>query len=425
MKLGIIADDYTGGTDAASFVVNAGLRCIQVNGIPDSAVTAGLPADIDAIVVSLKSRSEPKQDAINHSLAAYRWLKAQGCSQIQLKYCSTFDSTADGNIGPVTDALLDEAGLTTTIVCPSLPVNGRQVFFGNLFVNGVPLNESGMKNHPLTPMHDANLMRLMDAQSQGSSALIDFQTIEKGCEAVRRRFAQLSNEGYRYVVVDAFNDNHLDVLGQAFHDLALITGGSGISGGIAIQRQPDSSGKTNVPLPEAAKTVVISGSCSTQTNLQVSRYEAIAPSLKLDLDEVMNNPSYPQVLANWVEANSHQRYAPLVRATVDATELAFIRQHYPEDISLQSEQVFGHMVRELSARGFNSFIAAGGETSGSVTRALDVDALEIGVTIAAGVPWVRVTNHDCYLALKSGNFGSPDFFQQAQDMFLPNLEETC
>ncbi|MBH0094764.1 four-carbon acid sugar kinase family protein, partial [Pseudoalteromonas sp. SCQQ13] len=229
MLLGVIADDFTGATDIAGFLVEHGMRTVQLNDVPHSNTVV----DADAVVVSLKTRSCPVEQAIEQSLAALKWLQQQGCQQFYFKYCSTFDSTAKGNIGPVTDALLAALGESFTIVCPALPVNGRTVFNGHLFVLGEPLNESGMRNHPVTPMTDSSLVRLMNSQSQGEAGLVNYQTIEQGAEAITNQFAELQSAGKRYAVVDAFNSAHLATLGKAAKSLKLITGGSGLAAGIA------------------------------------------------------------------------------------------------------------------------------------------------------------------------------------------------
>ena len=229
MLLGVIADDFTGATDIAGFLVENGMRTIQLNGIPE----VGLEIDADAVVISLKSRSCPIDEAVNSSLAALKWLKARGCQQFYFKYCSTFDSTAEGNIGPVTDALMDALDCDITVVCPALPVNGRTVFNGHLFVLGELLNESGMRHHPVNPMTDSSLVRIMNAQSSGQSGLINYQQIEQGSDSVKDALQQLVSDGKQYAVVDAFNSTHLQILGSAVKDLKLITGGSGLAAGIA------------------------------------------------------------------------------------------------------------------------------------------------------------------------------------------------
>ena len=415
MKIGIIADDYTGGTDAASFLVEQGLTCIQLSGIQHQDV----PLVTDAIVVSLKSRTEPAEKAIADSLATYRWLKQQGCNIIQFKYCSTFDSTTQGNIGPVTDALLAEAELSATIVVPSLPVNGRDVFYGNLFVKGELLNESGMKDHPLTPMDDANLLRLMDKQSNGKSALIDYHIVEKGAVEVREAFDKQVGRGYQNIIIDAFTDQHLFTIGTAFAGYPFVTGASGLTQGLGralIQQCKSATTRSHIPVPRRAKTVIISGSCSQQTNRQVAWYQPLANVWHIDPDKLGNIEHYSDEIVRWLEMLPPTDLAPLISATVNKDQLSAIREKYNFNVSARIETLFSLLVKKLQTRGYRNFISAGGETSGAITQALGVQELLIGKLICPGVPWVTSLSQDIYLALKSGNFGEDDFFVKAQQL---------
>ncbi|WP_409076581.1 3-oxo-tetronate kinase (plasmid) [Pantoea sp. C3] len=414
MKVGIIADDYTGGTDAASFLVEEGMSCIQLSGVQVNDV----PLETDAIVVSLKSRTEDPVKAAADSVAVWKWLKKQGSDVIQFKYCSTFDSTSEGNIGPVTDAILAEAGLLSTIVVPSLPVNGRKVFYGNLFVKGEPLNESGMKDHPLTPMRDANLVRLMDSQSQGTTGLIDYETVEKGITAVRQAFEELTQQGHRYVVIDAFDDEHLTTIGAAFANYPYVTGASGLSHGLAkaLSARQGEGGGSKAFKPTQGKTVVISGSCSTQTNRQVNYYKSLACAHQVDVDKLDDVDAYSEEIAEWLNANVSADYPPMVCATVNKERLAEIKATYDFDVSARIEVLFTHLVKKLKHRGFSNFICAGGETSGAVTQSLDVKELLVGKLICPGVPWVATLDKSLFLALKSGNFGDDDFFECAKSL---------
>ena len=338
LQLGIIADDFTGASDIASFLVENGLRTVQMNGIPQRP----LPDGVDAVVISLKSRSNPVNEAVAQSLAALDWLRAQDCRQFYFKYCSTFDSTAQGNIGPVTDALLDALGADFTVISPALPVNGRTIFNGYLFVGDVLLNESGMRNHPITPMTDASLIRLMDAQSRGKTGLVACPDVAQGAARVRERFAELRRDGYRYAVVDSVDNAQLAVLAEACADLKLLTGGSGLGAYVAARL---SGGKKG-------------------------------------------------------------------------SELKAIQQRFGvEKASHAIEQTFAALAVKLKAHGVRNFINAGGETSSIVVQQLGIDGFHIGRQIAPGVPWLRVLDGDIYLALKSGNFGSEDFFAHAQGMF--------
>lgn len=414
IQLGIIADDFTGASDIASFLVENGLRTVQMNGIPQRP----LPDDVDAVVISLKSRSNPVDEAIAQSLAALAWLRAQDCRQFYFKYCSTFDSTAQGNIGPVTDALLDALGEDFTVISPALPVNGRTIFNGYLFVGEVLLNESGMRNHPITPMTDASLIRLMDAQSRGKTGLVACSDVAQGAARVRERFAELRRDGYRYAVVDSVDNAQLAVLAEACADLKLLTGGSGLGAYVAARLSGGKKG-SDAFVPRKALTVALSGSCSVMTNKQVAAYQAIAPTRFVEAERCIHEgDAYIEELYQWAVAHLGGEYAPLLYATVPPDELKAIQQRFGvEKASHAIEQMFAALAVKLKAHGVRNFINAGGETSSIVVQHLGVDGFHIGRQIAPGVPWLRVLDDDLYLALKSGNFGSEDFFAHAQGMF--------
>ena len=417
MLLGVIADDFTGATDIAGFLVENGMRTVQLNGIPATEIDV----NADAVVISLKSRSCPVDEAIQDSVAALQWLQEQGCQQFYFKYCSTFDSTAEGNIGPVTDALLAELGEDFTIVCPALPVNGRTVYNGHLFVFEDLLSDSGMRNHPVTPMTDSSLIRMMNAQSKGTTGLVNFQTIEQGAEAVTQRFTQLKEQGHRYAVVDAFNAQHLVTLGEAAKSLKLITGGSGLAAGLAknwAEQLEDQSNAKQEGKPAKAPTVVFSGSCSVMTNQQVSVYKQQAPHFAIDVETCLTNEDYSDVVFDWVMTNIASEFAPLVYATVDASALKAIQEQYGAQASSHAvEQFFSQLAVKLQSNGVKNFIVAGGETSGVVTQSLKVKGFHIGPQIAPGVPWVKSVEGELSLALKSGNFGDENFFAKAQSFF--------
>ena len=418
MRLGVIADDFTGATDIASFLVQNGLTTIQFNGIPDSEEIT----EAQAIVVSLKSRSCPADQAVAQSLAALAWLQTQGCERFYFKYCSTFDSTAQGNIGPVTDALLQALGETQTVICPALPVNGRTVYQGHLFVGDQLLSESGMRHHPVTPMHDSNLLRLMTSQARGKAGLIAAAQVDQGAESVRQALGQLGEQGINYVVIDTLNEQHLLTQGEALRDLRLVTGGSGLAIGLARQwamAGADAAAAEQAGRPQGDRAVVLSGSCSQMTQRQVSVYRQLAPAQEVQVERCLQDADgYALQLCDWVAANSHQALAPLLFATADAQQLQLIQQQYGARRSSEAvEQLFAAVTRELQRRGWQRFIVAGGETSGVVAQSLGVTAFHIGPTISPGVPWVRDIQQPLSLALKSGNFGDEDFFHRAQTEF--------
>ncbi len=413
LKLGIIADDFTGATDIAGFLVTNGLTTVQLNGTPST----DEKIDIDAIVISLKTRSNPSDEAVGESLAALEWLKAQGCPQFFFKYCSTFDSTAQGNIGPVTDALMDALNVDFTVICPALPVNGRSIYNGYLFVNGVPLNESGMRDHPLTPMLDANLMRLMDAQATGKTGNVPATIMDQGADAVKAALADLKAAGFRYAVLDALSDKHLDVIGQAVTGMVLVTGGAGLADGMTrAWATPDRAATAESEgAPSKGRPVVLSGSCSQMTHAQVVAYRAEAPSMRVTVEQALDDKGYAQKLAAWVLAQSDKGLAPLLYATTEATELKKLQQQFGAAKASEAiEGVFGQVAALLEAAGYDQFIVAGGETSGIVTQSLGITGFHIGSQIAPGVPWVRAIGKPISLVLKSGNFGQERFFFDAQ-----------
>ncbi len=410
MRLGVIADDFTGAADIAGFLVNNGLFTVQLNGV----AAIPVPAEVQAVVISLKSRSCPAAEAVELSLGALRRLRELGCTQFFFKYCSTFDSTEKGNIGPVTDALLRELDENFTVICPALPVNGRTVYYGYLFVNNVPLNESGMRNHPLNPMRDANLMRLMDAQSSGKSGNVPYPVVQEGTKAVCAKLAALLKEGVSYAVLDALADRDLDVLAKAVSGLKLITGGSGLGGALARMHAKSDQKifcAKGLGLPSDGRTVLLSGSCSEMTNRQVAAYREQAPVLQVSVERCMENATaYAEEVAAELAAAVVGTFPTLVSATVPPDQLAVIQQQFGMDASQAIENFFGHLAVCLRDAGFDHFITAGGETSSVITQALGVKGLYFGPQIAAVVPWVRAIDVPLSLALKSGNFGDERFF---------------
>ncbi|PJG86108.1 3-oxo-tetronate kinase [Conservatibacter flavescens] len=412
--LGVIADDFTGASDIASFLTENGLKTVQMNGVPRQP----LLEKVEAIVISLKSRSNPVNEAIEQSLQALHWLQDNGCEQFYFKYCSTFDSTEKGNIGPVADALLAELKENFTVITPALPVNGRTIFNGYLFVGNVLLNESGMQNHPITPMKDANLVRLMDAQAQGKTGLVTSADVFKGAENVKARFAELKEQGFSYAVVDAVDNSQLAVLAEAVADLKLVTGGSGLGAYMAARLSGGKKGD-NAFVPNKGKTVVLSGSCSVMTNKQVNAYKEEASHKHLDVEQALNNPNYVEELYQWVNEHLNEELAPMVYATVPPEDLKAIQQKFgAERASYTIENTFAKLAQKLHAAGVANFITAGGETSSIVVQQLGFAGFEIGKQIAPGVPWLKALSEPTCLALKSGNFGKEDFFKFAQGMML-------
>lgn len=420
--LGCIADDFTGATDLANNLVRAGMRVVQTIGVP-ARFDAGAQG-VDAIVVALKSRTNPPHEAVEQSLAAWQWLKGQGARQCYFKYCSTFDSRfmtePRGNIGPVTEALLKATGGDFTIATPAFPDNGRTVFKGYLFVGDVPLSESGMKDHPLTPMTDANLVRVMQAQCKTAKVgLVDRLVVARGPEAIQQRFAALRADGVSIAIVDAVANDDLMLLGPALKDLPLVTAGSGVAIGLP-QNFGITPGADAAALPAATGSqAVVSGSCSQATNSQVARFiEAGHPAFALDPLKLAAGADLAAEALAWAEPLLADGPV-LIYSTAAAGDVKQVQAQLGVDqAGAMVEQALAKVARGLVERGVRQLIVAGGETSGACVQALGVEQLRIGPQIAPGVPWCHAGSPAAgaaglHLALKSGNFGGPDFFTDA------------
>ncbi|BCQ62554.1 3-oxo-tetronate kinase [Pseudomonas protegens] len=412
--LGCIADDFTGATDLANMLVRGGMRTVQSIGIPSAEVAAGL--DADAVVIALKSRTTAASEAVAESLAALQWLRDQGCEQIFFKYCSTFDSTAAGNIGQVSEALLEALGSDFTLACPAFPENGRTIFRGHLFVQDQLLSESGMQHHPLTPMTDANLVRVLQSQTRLPVGLLRYDSIAQGVEAVRSRIAELRGQGVALAIADALSDADLYTLGAACADLPLLTGGSGLALGLPenFRRAGKLRDLDAASLPKVAGgEVVLAGSASLATNAQVDAWlEAERPAWRIDpLALAAGEAVVEQALAFARE----QQGTVLIYATSTPEEVKAVqRQLGAERAGALVEDALGEIARGLRDSGVRRFVVAGGETSGAVVKALDVRLLQIGAQIDPGVPaTVSSGGEPLALALKSGNFGGRDFFSKA------------
>ena len=420
--LGCIADDFTGATDLANNLVRAGMRVVQAMGVP----TQPLDAQADAVVVALKSRTVPAEEAVQQSLAALGWLQAQGAQQIYFKYCSTFDSTAQGNIGPVTEALMaalsDLPGGDFSIATPAFPDNGRTVFKGHLFVGDVLLNESGMQNHPLTPMTDANLVRVLQSQCRRKVGLIDYKVVAQGPEAIQTRIDQLRAEGVSLAVVDAVSNADLYRLGPALKGMPLVTAGSGVAIGLPANFGIAPSNTASALPPAAGFQAVVSGSCSLATNRQVQAFiQSGRPALAIDPLTLSASDggatTLSQVLA-WAQPLLAQGpvlvYSSSDPATVKAVQARLGVQAAGELV----EQTLAAVARGLVGLGVRQLVVAGGETSGACVQALGISQMKIGPQIDPGVPWCHAQSDAApdgglHLTLKSGNFGTDDFFSKA------------
>lgn len=415
MILGCIADDFTGATDLANTLVRNGMRSVQLIGVPRSDLVLDR---VDAAVVALKSRTSPVGEAVAESLAALDWLRGAGCTQFFFKYCSTFDSTERGNIGPVTEALMQALEIDFSIACPAFPENGRTVYKGYLFVGDTLLNESGMQHHPLTPMTDANLVRVLARQCKGRVGLVPFDVVERGAGAIAHAFTQLRRDGYRHAIVDATSDAHLTAIGTASADLALVTGGSGVAIGL-----PDNfrrcgclreRKRVDSLAPVGGLAAVLSGSCSAATLAQVERARAEWPSMRLDPAAIVEGGDIAAAAIDF--ARAHVADGPvLIYASAAPEEVAQVQAELGrERAGRRVEEAMSDIAEGLVALGVRRLVIAGGETSGAVVAALGVEALRIGPQIDPGVPWTAsIGNPKLALALKSGNFGGEDFFLKA------------
>lgn len=411
--LGCIADDITGASDLANTLAKSGLRTVQTIG------TDGLSkvGDAEAVVVALKSRSIDPKDAVRLSVDAWRRLEALGARQCYFKYCSTFDSTERGNIGPVLDALLAATGSNFTIACPTFPETGRTVYQGHLFVWSQPLHESPLKDHPLNPMRDSNLVRVLERQSRTKIGLVDWQTVTQGPAAVRAAFDVLTRAGIGAAVVDAIEPGDLATIGVACRDMALVTGASGLAAGLADNfiRTGLAKGENATSLPPVAgPEVLLAGSCSPATLEQVAAAERRYPVVRLEADTLLGGGDVVPALLDQIRPHLG-RTPVLVASSSRPDDVRAVQDRFGREGSGHAiEQAFARLAAALADAGARRFVVAGGETSGAVVEALGVRALRIGPEIAPGVPATVSLGATPYaLALKSGNFGGEDFFHDA------------
>ncbi len=416
MLLGVIADDFTGASDIANTLAKGlpgqgGLRTAQFLGIPRERA----PADIEAGVLALKSRSIASGEAVAQSLAAAAWLKAQGCRQFVFKYCSTFDSTPAGNIGPVGEALARELGATGVAVCPAFPGAGRTVYQGHLFVNDRLLSELGMQNHPLNPMSDPDIRRWLARQTRTPVGLVPWPVVLSGPDAIRDALAAAGARGETLVIVDALCDEDLVAIGVACKAAPFLTGGSGIA--IGLPRNFIEAGLASGAVQSfagvAGPEAILAGSCSSATRQQIDVHAKSHPVLEIDVEAAMRGELNPTTLVDFVIRNRGR--APLVYSSAEPTRVAQLQERYGSGrIAETLDTLFAATARTLVADGVRRLVVAGGETSGAVVSALDLGALSIGPEIDPGVPvLVGTAEEPLALALKSGNFGAPDFFAKA------------
>lgn len=412
IRLGCIADDFTGATDLANNLVRAGMRVVQLIDVPQAG-TEG-PVDADAVVIALKSRTTPADEAVAASLRALDWLRSAGAEQIYFKYCSTFDSTRHGNIGPVTEALMDALGTDFTVATPAFPDNGRTVFKGHLFVGDVLLSESGMRHHPLTPMTESHLVTVLGAQTARPVGLIDHTVVAAGADAIRERVEELRKEGVGAAIVDAVSNDDLVRLGAAVKELPLVTAGSGLAIGLPANWGFEPSPAAAQLPPPGGHQAVVSGSVSTATNGQVVEFlRSGRPAFSVDpLRIAAGEDVAGQALAF---AASHLAEGPVLVYSTEAPDAVRNVQGRlgVAEAGELVEQTMARVAQGLVELGVRQLVVAGGETSGAVVQALGLTGLRIGPQIDPGVPWCAAAlpgGDTLHITLKSGNFGGPGFF---------------
>jgi uncharacterized protein YgbK (DUF1537 family) len=419
LKLGCIADDYTGASDLANTLTRAGLRTVQTIGVP--ADDLALP-EVDAVVVSLKSRSIEASLAVSRSQSAEKWLRGRGAKHVLFKICSTFDSTDKGNIGPVMDALRADAGERIVLVTPAFPETGRTVYQGNLFVGPVPLNESPLKDHPLNPMHDSNLVRVLARQSKTRIALVDLSVVARGPDAVRTRLADLSKGGVGAAIIDAVFDRDLETIGTVALDHRLSVGASGIGLGLVRAIVAASGGKAKAGDAASEPAVggpaaCLAGSCSQATLQQIANAEKIMAVLRLDPDRVVAGDKEEARRALAWARERLESGAVLIASSATPDEVLALQARHGRDAAGHAiEQAMADIAEGLVQAGVRRLVVAGGETSGAVVDRLGIPGFLVGAEIAAGVPVLRAVGAKrgaMLLALKSGNFGGPEFFSDA------------
>jgi 3-dehydrotetronate 4-kinase len=421
LALGCIADDYTGASDLANTLTRAGLRTVQTIGVPSDELK--LP-EVDAVVVSLKSRSIEAVLAVSRSCAADKWLRGRGADHVLFKICSTFDSTDAGNIGPVMDALRADSGDAIVLVTPAFPETGRTVYQGNLFVGSVPLNESPLKDHPLNPMHDSNLVRVLARQSKTKIGLVDLATVVRGPEAVKGRLGDLPGKGIGAAIIDAVFDRDLETIGEVALSHRLSVGASGI--GLGLARALVASGKgrkdaagTAMEAPVGGPAACLAGSCSQATLQQIANAESAMAVLHLDPDQIVMGKDEVRRALSWAAQRITEGPVLIASSSTPDQVAALQSRHGRDAVGHAIEQAMADLAEGLVRSGVRRLVVAGGETSGAVVDRLGIPGFLVGAEIAAGVPVLRAVGAkegEMILALKSGNFGGPHFFSDALDL---------
>jgi uncharacterized protein YgbK (DUF1537 family) len=417
IALGCIADDYTGASDLANTLTRCGLRTVQTIGVPSDDLA--LP-EVDAVVVSLKSRSIEAGLAVSHSRTAEKWLRKRGAAHVLFKICSTFDSTDAGNIGPVMDALRADSGDAIVLVTPAFPETGRTVYQGNLFVGSVPLNESPLKDHPLNPMHDSNLVRVLARQSKTGIGLIDLAVIARGPDAVRSHLAELFKKGFGAAIADAVFAHDLETIGSIALDHRVSVGASGIGLGLARALLASGRVKPNATAisdaPVGGPAACLAGSCSQATLQQIAKAEQAMAVLHLDPEQVVAGKAEARRALEWAKARLAEGPVLIASSSTPDQVAALQARHGRDAAGHAIEQAMADIAEGLVGSGVRRLVVAGGETSGAVVDRLGIPGFLVGAEIAAGVPVLRAVGAkegEMLLALKSGNFGGPEFFSDA------------
>lgn len=410
--LGLVADDFTGASDAASFLAEAGLSVILCNEIPKK-----FEQKPDAIVIALKSRTIPANEAVQQSINAFKWLKSKGAEQIYFKYCATFDSTEKGNIGPVTDAVLNEFGLDYTVVCPALPVNGRTVHDGILYVNGIPLEQSHMKDHPLTPMKDSYVPRLMEKQSKCKAYVISIEEMKAIANGTGKLKKPENYSGHFCYVPDYYEEAHGDLIAEVFGDIPFLTGGSGLAGALGrryVKKNIINAKSANSFQRSDGKALLLAGSCSKITLEQIREYQKYHESLQIVPEKLLNGEQTTENIFNWIKTHGDE---VLVFSSQSPEEMKKAQKLGRERVANAIESVLSAVALKAIENGYTKIISAGGETSGAITKALGYSTFYIGKSVAPGVPvMIPVENSRLRIVLKSGGFGQKDFFERAVEI---------
>ena len=416
LLLGAVADDYTGASDLANTLTRNGLSTIQTIGVPAADLALG---DVEAVVIALKIRSIEAPRAVAAALAAYEWLAARGARHVMYKICSTFDSTDAGNIGPVIDALRARAGAGPCLVTPAFPETGRTVYRGHLFVGDSLLNESPLKDHPLNPMRDANLARVLGRQSHSPVGLVDLATVARGVDAIVQRLKALEAQGCGAAIVDAVFEKDLEAIGQAAARGPVSTGASGLGLGLARALRRGGAASAAPLAPVGGSAAILAGSCSQATLEQIAAAESEMPVLWLDADRLIEGEAEIARALAW--AGERLSAGPVLMASsADPERVVALQGRFGRDVSGHKiERALAEIAAELVEHGVRRLIVAGGETSGAAVDRLGVTAFRLGPEIAPGVPLMRTVGRaagELQMALKSGNFGGPDFFRRALAM---------